>query len=46
MSHSSQKTKNIKIQYQLRSKESSGTLASWDFKPQVGNLNFDQTSGG
>ena len=36
------KKKPIKIQDQ---KESSGTLASWDFKLHVGNLNFNQTSG-
>jgi len=45
MSLSTKNTKNIKIQDQLRSKESSETLVSWDFKPQVGNLNFGQTSG-
>ena len=43
MSLSSKNTKNIKVQYQ---KESNGTLASWDFKSQVGNYNFDQTLGG
>ena len=41
MSLSSKNTRNIKIQYQIRfkkrrkKKESIGTLASWDFKPQV-----------
>jgi len=43
MSLSSKNTKNIKIQYQ---KESSETLAPWDIKPQVGNLNIIQTTGG
>ena len=43
MSLSSKNTKNVKIQYQ---KESSGTLASWNFKLQVDNLNFGQISGG
>ena len=38
MSISSKNTKNIKIQDQ---KESSEILASWDFKPQVDNLNFN-----
>ena len=35
------KKKPIKIQDQ---KEFSGTLASWDFKSQVSNLNFSQNS--
>ena len=35
-------TENINVQD--NKKESSGTFASWDFKPHVGNLNFDQTS--
>ena len=41
MSLSSKNTRNIKIHYQIRflkkkkKKESIGTLASWDFKPQV-----------
>ena len=38
----SKNTKNIKIQDQKWSNE---TLLSWDFKLQVGNLNFSQTSG-
>ena len=38
MSLSSKNTKNIKIQDQ---NGSNGTLLSWDFKSQVGNLNFD-----
>ena len=37
------KKKPIKIQDQ---KEFSETLVLWDFKPQVSNLNFSQTSGG
>ena len=43
MSLSSKNTKNVKKQDQ---KESSETLASWNFEPQVCNLNFGQTSGG
>ena len=42
MSLSSKNTKNRKIQDH---NGSNGTLLSWDFKPQVGNLNFGQTSG-
>ena len=38
-----QKHKNTRSN---KKKKSNGTLASWDFKPQVGNLNFSQTSGG
>ena len=41
MSFSSKNIKKIKIQYQ---KESIGILVSWNFKLQVNNLNFDQTS--
>ena len=46
---SSKTTEKIKIQDQiilLKKKKSHETLASWDFKPQVGNLNFGQTSNG
>ena len=28
----------------IRSKKSSRTLLSWDFKPQISRLNFDQIS--
>ena len=40
-----QKHKKYKIQDQIRLKESSGTLALWDFKLQVNNSNFSQISG-
>ena len=47
---SSKTTENIKIQDQKillkKKKKSHETLASWDFKLQVGNLNFGQTSNG
>ena len=47
---SSKTTEKIKIQDQIillkKKKKSHETLASWDFKLQVGNLNFGQTSNG
>ena len=43
MSLSSKNTKNVKIQDQ---KESSETLASWNFKPQVCDLNFGKSQVG
>ena len=40
-------TKNIKIQGKKKDKkESNETLASWDLKSQIDNLNFGQTLGG
>ena len=42
MSLSSKTTKNRQIQDH---NGSNGILLSWDFKPQVDNLNFGQTSG-
>ena len=48
MSLSYKNTKNIKTQDQIRLKKniSIGTLAIWNFKTQVRNLNFGQISMG
>ena len=46
MSLSSKNTKNKNIRSNKIKKKSNKKLASWDFKSQVDNLNFDQILGG
>ena len=46
MSLSFKNTKNKKQKKIQDQKESNEILASWDFKPRIGNLNFSQISGG
>ena len=42
--HKKNKNKNtISNKIKNKNKKSSETLVSWDFKPHVDNLNFDQT---